>query len=452
MVFRHFRFQIALRVLFIVGLAALCMYLFFIRNTYVASGIAGLLLIGTAISLVHYTERSNRHLSRFLLAIRHRDYSAGFEHTEYLSRSGEELNQAFHLITSDFQRIHIEKEVHYEFLQTVVAHIPIGIICMDNKGEIVIFNDVARTLIGVSHLPSFSHLEKIHPRLYAEIQRSIPEQSFLFRSEQQDLNLQIRETQFVLDGSAYRLISLQNIRNELDFQEMESWQKLIRVLTHEIMNSVTPISSLSDTLNGMLHKADGQPMEMSNLSDDEFTDICSGIGAIRNRSKGLLGFVNDYRKFIRVPTPEYVPVKVPQLLNQVSTLMKPKMETLNIHFDVQVEREDIYINVDRDQVEQVLINLIYNAIDALENKQEKRIRLSAFTKRDGSIAIAVEDNGVGIEKENINKIFIPFFTTKEKGSGIGLSLSRQLILINKGVINVQSTQAKGTVFEIVFSS
>jgi signal transduction histidine kinase len=231
----------------------------------------------------------------------------------------------------------------------------------------------------------------------------------------------------------------------LEYQELESWQKLIRVLTHEIMNSVTPISSLSNAINDTFNETNGKKTELQKISDDDFEDIISSLKTIENRSKGLLKFVSSYKQLTKIPKPDIKEVNLTELVNHCHTLLKQKFKELNIHFTFNNSKEEFNCFADYDLIEQVMINLLLNAIDAVKNQEKPQITVGIKNELN-KYKINIKDNGKGIEPEEIEKIFIPFYTTKKEGSGIGLSLSRQIMRLHKGNIQVNSEQGKGTEF------
>ncbi|MFN3529491.1 MAG: sensor histidine kinase [Bacteroidia bacterium] len=447
---KRFRIQVALRVLLIFCLASLSSYLLFIQKVYFASGLALLLLVVTTISLIQFAERISRTWERFLLAIRHGEYTASFNQTFKSVEGKSNFYEVYNLITNDFKRIRMEMEAKHEFLKLVLEHIPIGLLCIDHEDNLVIFNEEAAAIVGVSHLNSIAQLKQIRPELYAEIQKSKQGQPHVFELNAQQLHIRIRETKFTLNATPYRLISFQNIRYELDIQEMESWQKLIRVLTHEIMNSITPISSLSATLNALLKDANDGVLRKEDLEEDALIDLAKGLEVIQRRSDGLLNFVGSYRAFMKLPVPQFSRIKIQALLDNVCRLMQPKMDAEQIKFVVPATGGSWHIHADGEQLEQVLINLLKNAIEAVEGRKDKTIRLLSYIKSEHDLAIAVEDNGIGIDEAHLQHIFVPFYTTKVNGSGIGLSICKQLIQLNGGSLLVQSNQNRGSVFEVVF--
>ncbi|MFK7926310.1 MAG: PAS domain-containing sensor histidine kinase, partial [Bacteroidia bacterium] len=260
----------------------------------------------------------------------------------------------------------------------------------------------------------------------------------------------IQATAFKLKGQGFKLVSLQDIQVELEEKEIDTWQKLIRVLTHEIMNSVTPIVSLTKVTHSILSETEGSPRAAKMLSEEEIQDILDSILTIENRSKGLLHFVHAYRSLTRIPPPQIQDINASEILNRIITLLKPEMDRRGIALQLSVPERGLNLQIDPQLIEQVLINLLKNAMEAVESTKSPEIHLIVRQRKDGRPQIIVQDNGQGIHPELIDKIFIPFFTTKPKGSGIGLSLSRQIMRLHKGNIEMQTSDQNGTHFFLNF--
>jgi signal transduction histidine kinase len=251
-------------------------------------------------------------------------------------------------------------------------------------------------------------------------------------------------------GEDYTLVAFQDIHAELEEKEIESWQKLIRVLTHEIMNSITPISSLASTVNTMLIDDNGEKPLIRELDESDVESIKQALDTVQNRSQGLLNFVDIYRNLTRIPKPNFRYFPISECFDRVEQLLKPKIESHNIVCSRKVFPQDLMLTADPDLLDQVIINLVLNSIDAVKNAVNSKISLVAYSNQNNKITIEVQDNGTGIKQDIIDKIFFPFFTSKENGSGIGLSLSRQIMHLHKGSIWVKSKPGEGSVFTLTF--
>jgi signal transduction histidine kinase len=268
--------------------------------------------------------------------------------------------------------------------------------------------------------------------------------------EDEFLQLAVAATEFRMRGEDYTLVSLQNISSELDEKEIESWQKLIRVLTHEITNSITPISSLASTVREILLDEKDDFIQLRKLDEDDIESIEGAITTIQGRSQGLLNFVEVYRNLTRIPKPNFRYFRIQEIFDRSRQLLKPKMDELGIDCGVRVFPPDLMITADPDLLDQVVINLMLNAIDAVKNTDKPQISILATLNQSNRIVIDIQDNGYGIKPDILDKIFMPFFTSKKNGSGIGLSLSRQIMHLHKGSITVKSKPGEGTVFTLTF--
>jgi len=450
MIFRSFQIRIIFRVLILGILVWVFIYSISRQHWYVASITSLALTIVSMIELIRFLNRTNRELGNFLLSIKHNDLT-NYYSGKIPEKSFKGLEQAFNEIIELYRQAKIDKEVHYQYLQNVIGHINTAVICIREDGSIELFNRSARKLLDSGSLTSLHQIREIDAGLYDIINSISPGESLLHKSviKGEILQLSIFCTYFKLMEAPYKLISLQNIKNELEEQELESWQKLIRVLTHEIMNSVTPVSSLSTAMNEMFHEEDGNRKQLGDIAIDDLEDFYQSMETIEERSSWLLDFLGSYKNLTRLPKPDFQQVNVDSLLLQTEKLMKKEFDQHGIAFRREAGDKKMEICADEKMIQQVLINLLSNAIDALSAVSDKKIILSSHTSG-GHTYIQVRDNGPGIDEESIDKIFIPFFTTKKKGSGIGLSLARQIMRAHKGSIRFQTTENSGTSFILEF--
>jgi nitrogen fixation/metabolism regulation signal transduction histidine kinase len=446
---KRFDINCIIRVLLLGATICLLAYLLF-KTDFIAAALFLCLIAAYQIfALIRYVTKTNRDLTRFLQSIKYSDFSQSF--TNNLKSSGfEELHAAFTVVIKEFQRAKIEKEEHLRFLQTIVDHVGIGLIAFNPAGEVELLNNAAKKLLKIPRLKNIRDLEAVSPKLVQKLFELSPGGNDLVKLQQEDdlLQLSIYATGFVLHQQQLMLVAMQNIQNELEEEEMKSWQNLIRVLTHEIMNSITPIASLSSTAYGLLK--DERECEVPESINETIDDVRHAVNTIEKRSKGLLTFIENYRELTRIPKPEFKMVKIKDLFERVEYLMKDQFEACSINFNMQIDPESLEITADPALIEQVLINLCKNALEAVNGVSRPKIKLKAGTDEFGNPVIKVIDNGKGITEEVAEKIFIPFFTTKQQGSGIGLSLSRQIIRLHKGTIGVSSTPNEKTVFKLRF--
>lgn len=401
-------------------------------------------------SLFHYINKTNRELSRFIEAITFGDLSQTFK-DENLGRSFTTLRRTMSEVIGMLRDIRAEKEAQYHYLQTVVSHIRVGLVVFGSDGVVELINHAAKLLLKTPRLKNISDLRK-NPELVEALLHLPPRKKGFVRIEDgaDQLHLALSAAEFELQGKHHRLVSIQNIQPELEDKELDAWQKLIRVLTHEIMNSVTPISTLAATIHDLCNRGKSDLSRSSPTPDEWLTDVHLAAETIEKRSRGLLRFVNSFRGLTLAPKPQLKFFRIQELFDRVERLLSPHIKNNALKFSHQVEPAALQIEADPDLLEQVLINLLLNAVQALENQPAGRIQLAAALDQRGRVVIQVTDNGPGVAKENLENIFVPFFSTKENGSGIGLSLSRQIMRLHHGSISVHSEPNVQTVFYLIF--
>ena len=451
MVFKSFRLNVIIRVILLIASVLLLVYLFYNTRYTVSAVILCLLVFYQIFTLIMYVEQTNRKLTGFLQSIRHADFSTSFTE-QGLGKSFEELNNSFNEVISEFKKYRSEREEHLNYLLTVIQHVSIGMIAYTKDGKVDQYNKAVSDLFRIKHIKNITDLKKVKDDLPEQLLKMKAGSKMLVKVFVDDelLQLSINATQFKMRGEEFTLISLQNIHNELEEKEIESWQKLIRVLTHEIMNSITPISSLAGTVRGMLlDETNEELVKMNELDDDDVESVQSALSTIEKRSQGLLNFVEIYRNLTRIPKPNFRYFKVRQIFENAEQLLMPEIEQLNIDCSYKIMPDELMITADPDLVDQVIINLMLNAIDAVKDNEKPIIRMVA-SEVNNKIKIEIRDNGYGIKPDIMDKIFMPFFTSKTHGSGIGLSLSRQIMHLHKGNISVRSKPDEGTIFTLTF--
>ncbi|WP_422003559.1 sensor histidine kinase [Roseivirga pacifica] len=443
MEFRRFRWHIIWRIALLLVLGFSTIYVLTQTHFWLVSIWLTLAFILVLIALIRYIEKSHRELRYFLLSIQQGDFSNSYPH-----KKEDELNFAFHTINDVLKNLRNEKASNLIYLQTVVEHISVAIICFDESQKIVLANRASKELFQKDLLTSMNSLLNINEQISEEILQLNSGEKTLLKLQLNNrlVNLSIQATEFKLQEKAFKLVSFQDIKAELEANELDSWQKLIRVLTHEIKNSVIPISTLSDVILQMIKDEEGNP-DVSRLDEEGLADLIGGIETIESRSKGLANFVKTYDQLTKLPKPAFEEVMVERLVDRLLQLFKADFQQQNI----QIEKHLYFsgtILIDPNLIDQVLINLLKNAIEAVSNQNEKRLNIMA-SKTETSVFITIADNGPGIPAEILDNIFVPFYTTKEKGTGIGLSLSRQIMRLHNGQITVQSN-AQGTSFSLHF--
>lgn len=427
------------------------MVYFYSSNNFITAWYLVVLLAVQTYLLIYYAEQSNRRLSKFLDSIRYNDFATTFS-SNVNGKTYEHLNASFNEVIRLFKNTRAEKEVQYNYLQTVIQHINIGIIAYRKDGEVDIVNNAIKRLFGINNLNHIQQLNTIDESIVHKLLNIKAGDSILIKLLKEDevLQLAVVATEFKKEGEEYLLVSFQDIHAELEAKEIESWQNLIRVLTHEIMNSITPISSLTTTVNQMVFDEESMNIKMNALDSGEMADVKLALETIGKRSEGLLNFVEIYRNLTRIPKPDFRHIPVFDLFQNVEQLFAVQLRENNIHFSYKISPETLHLTGDPDLLEQVLINLVLNAIQALKDSPNPEIKIVSRFNRNNRVIIEIADNGKGIKPDLLDKIFMPFFTSKKEGSGIGLSLSRQIMHMHKGSIHVKSINKKGSVFTLLF--
>jgi signal transduction histidine kinase len=362
------------------------------------------------------------------------------------------MKDVFNRVIKEFQKIRNEKEEQFYFLQNVIQHIEISMIAYRKNGEVEMFNNATKRLFRKTGLKNIRDLSDQSKELVDALLNLTSGQRLLIKMNDNNevLQLIIFGKEFKIKDQLIILVSIQNIHKELEEKEIESWQNLIRVLTHEIMNSITPIVSLTATANTIINETREKDLEKSDILSENLEDIQSAMQTINKRSTGLMHFVETYRSLTRIPKPDFKIFYIKEFLDNIYSLLERDLERQNIQFVLKVFPEDLELVADDQLMEQVLINLIKNSCEALQNVENPKIEIDVKLSDRGRLVVEVSDNGDGILENVVDKIFIPFFTTKSEGSGIGLSLSRQILKLHGGTISVNSQPNEGTTMILRF--
>jgi len=412
--------------------------------------IVGLITIALTYSFFHYVEKTNQALARFFQAVRYADFSTSF-FRQGMGSAFDDLHAALAEVIREFQKARAEKEEQSRYLETVVQHVGIGLLAYQPDGKVELVNNAARRLLNVPHISNIHALSSASAELVEKLRRLRAGETALVKLHDNGelLQLAVYATEFKLKDGQVTLVSLQNIQSELEEKELEAWQKLIHVLTHEIMNSITPIASLASTANKLLAEPEANPLK-SSAALETIDDVRSAVSTIQRRSEGLLRFIESYRSLSRLPKPNFQIFEICGLIERVKRLMLPQLQEKGIQLEVKIAPPRLELSADPELIEQVLINLLLNAIRALENAPQPQIDISAFLNERGRVIIQVADNGIGVPQELQETIFVPFFTTDKKGSGVGLSIRRQIMRLHRVAITISSQPGARTVFTLRF--
>lgn len=405
----------------------------------------GILIILQTGALIHYVNRTNRELARFLIYLKENDTTTAFSNKN-IERTFRGLSQSFEHITRSLQKARIDREQKHLYLQTIVEHVGTGLISFNQAGNIELINNAAKSLLKVGQIGHIKSLDKIKTG-FADIllKLKVNEQKLItVNINNEILQLSLRSTLLKIEGSLQHIVAFYNIKNELDERELDSWQKLIRVLRHEIMNSITPITTLTTAIKRCF-KTGNKVKPFSEINEETIKDALSSTEVIEERSKGLIEFVEKYKSLTNLPGLRLENLKLSNLFSRIQILFNDELDSRKIKLTIDVTPENLQITADRKLLEQVIINLVKNAIQSIDKKGIISIR---SYKEQEKNTIQVSDNGPGISKEELENIFIPFYTTREGGSGIGLNISQQIIRKHGGTIHVCSEPYKETTFTI----
>jgi len=410
--------------------------------------ISGILII-QLILLFSYLKKSNRLLSRFVLAISNQDFTMKFSKDSPDTKE-KNLKQAFNSLIDQYHSISMEKESQTFLIHHLLQVIPAGIMIADQEGKLLLKNRAMEDLLALEGVTSLMELKKMHADFYARFLDSGVAGTYIYEHHtgggQKKLSVSL--SSFLLLNKEHRLIQIQDISKEVDAGQIEAIQRLLRILTHEIMNSLAPINSLSETVTMLLSDREGQALAQEELSRKNYKDVLESVEAIKERAEGLDHFVNKFRTLTRLPESlETKTILVKDLFESVCRIMKSQLE--NVEVNVEVDPEEIIISADATLIEQVLINLVNNSLTAMAITGHPELNLKAF-REDDHILVRILDNGTGIPQEKLSDIFMPFYSTKEKASGIGLSFVKQILRLHNASILVQSVEQKGSIFTIKF--
>jgi len=449
MIFKRYEWRLLLRVL-ILFITLTATAIIAVQGTYLYMVIACPLLVYELIDMIRFQKKAQDEVSQFVESIHYRDFSRHFD-VRKAPTELKPLRKGFNEINSTFKLISRERETQYHYLQKILEIVDTGILSYElETGETGWINEAFKRIIGIPYVKTISSLEKREEALYKEITDLKPGESKVISitRNQQLIKVLITASLLRSDDKVYKLIAFQNVSEALDETESKAWQKLLSVMTHEIMNSVAPISSLADTLKNRLQS----PEIVNSAMGGQLEDLELGIDTIKRRSEGLLKFTESYRNLNKITKLDLKKILVRDLFENLSSLMHPSMEKKHIELEIVLRDPALAVEADINLIEQVMINLLVNAVEAVKDKEHPRITLSAEVQQNNRTVVKVSDNGSGIPTDLLDKIFIPFFSTRKTGSGIGLSLCKQIMLLHKGNIQVQSAEGLGSAFLLVFAN
>ena len=407
-----------------------------------------LIIIFVLNNLLNFTIKRQKSIHDFFESVKYRDFSQWFNEDSG-PEDIRELHKGFNVVNQTIKDINKDKEAQYLYLQKILELVDTGIIVYNTKsGNVLWVNDSFKQVLNIPTIKNIQFVKKRNLKMYTDVFATSHKQgnAISIDIENNKTKILISNSSFKVKDKEFKLIVLQNIENTLNQNQSEAWNKLLRVMTHEIMNSIAPISSLAETLQTKIQLSIENPLE----NKMDINDLYLGIESIRNRSDGLMKFANTYRGLNKISNLNLRKASIPALFESIYNLLQPSLNNKNVELQLTPGNNELQIEMDTSLIEQVLINLILNAAEACKNVENAQIQLSAKKNIDGLTIIKISDNGMGIPKEILDKVFIPFFSTKKNGSGIGLSLCQQIMFLHKGRILINSIENSGTIVQLVF--
>ena len=450
MISRNLYVKILIRVLLLLASSLFLGWLIFDRQAYVFAIIPSLFILGVTINLIYFLNRINRRIFYFFDAIKNEDSTLRFPNNVN-NKILNDLNRSLQKVNSQIQQIYVDNQKQEQYFQALLEHAATGMFTFNEKGFILHSNKLAKQLFEVDVLTHINQLERIEPKLFQTIKEIQPTEQRLITLHLKGgvIQLLIKSNSFISEKDELMLISVHDIKNQLDEKELESWRKLIRVMMHEIMNSITPVTSLSESLAGYFYK-NGAMVSPEDINTRTIETTIRGLEVIREQGKGLINFVESYRKITRLPSPEKKVFKIKNLIDHIRILSSSFDNADHVELSCKVTPPELELHADEKQISQVLINLVKNAYQANEGNKNAKITINATVNEAGHPTISITDNGPGISDELMDKIFVPFFTTKDNGSGIGLSISRQIMQLHGGSLKMSSVPEKYTSAVLMF--
>lgn len=448
MVSKSIYWQLIFRII-LLSVTAVGMAFFYFQQSYILSALLLIILVGQTYFLIQYINQTNRKIAYFFDAIKNEDFTLRFP--EKLSvKSLEELNHSLNMLNAMIQDIHLKKQAQEQYYQEIIKQADIGIFTFNKKGHILFANRKIEELFDYKPLNHIKQLSQVDAKLYALFSELKPFERKLIQltNEREKQQIAIKSTTTTLNNEELILVVAQDIHQELDEKETDSWVRLIRVLTHEIMNTITPITSISESVL-KYYKTNKGLIPLEEFTNDHIKNTAKGLEVIKEQGGDLMEFVQSYRSFLSLPKPDKSLVSAQRLLDKIIVLMGQENQQRHIAFNIEVNPDDLALFIDEKQISQILINLTKNAFQSLGDQEGGAIKITAGLLKDNKKYISVWDNGPGIPPELIEEIFVPFFTTKNTGTGIGLSLSKQIMHLHGGSMSVLSRE--NTRFTLTFN-
>lgn len=448
--FSRFGALLALRLIIIMIALTMVSFLIITPGYHAATLLVFVITIGLTFEVFRFVTRTNQEVSRFLDAARYADFGQRFDFGK-LGAGFAELGETFTHILDRFREDRKQQESELRHLKALLEHVPVPLISLHTNNQITLWNNSARRLFGLTRVTRLSDLEQFGSDFLKQIRSIHAGESILvtFQVDDMEQRLTISASEITIASNTERLISLQNIQSELDGVQLNAWQDLVRVLTHEIMNSITPVASLAKTAVDLV---DDVTLKVAHETEivEELRDIKDAVNTVARRSDGLMNFVSSYRQLTRLPAPEKKRFQLSDLFADVTRIATLDWLEKDLALITNIEPGELDVHADRQMIEQVLINMLQNCEYALQETEHGQVVLSARLNKRGHVTVEVSDNGPGIPQEIVNRIFVPFYTTRREGSGVGLALSRQVMVAHGGTISFTNNKSGGARFTLIF--
>jgi len=450
MVYNSFQTNILTRItLLVVNITALA-FLYVRHERFFTLVFLALLAILQIVLLFVYLNKTNRNLARFLLLLTYEDTSV-VHWKDKVEKTFHGLHHSFKKVNDEINRIRLEKEKGSILLKGIIQHMETGIMVVDESGRVEVINDTALQTLGVSQLEFFSDLDRNQQGISQALSKLKYDSGNVIRYQKEGLEeaqLLVKVSMLKLEDRSLRVYSIQDIKSQLEANEIESWQKMTRVLSHEISNSVTPISTLGDGIYMKLKQGRNDAQDRLIIEKDAANDLLQSSELIQHRSDALVEFMEHYKNFSRLPNPMPGKIVLAEFLEGLELLFAEDLKNQGIRFAFELQDPSMVIHADKNLMEQAFINLVRNSIDALRGRRNGIIQIQASSSENRHLKLEISDNGPGISPEHESQVFIPFFTTRQKGTGIGLSIVRKIINMHGGTILVDSRKDRGCTFII----
>jgi len=439
--FKSIEYKLYLYMILLIAAVVMSTY-FAIQTKYVYMVFSILLAFFLLYNMRRSYNQFNKNIIFLLNALDNGDYSFNFAETK-LSRREKELNKMMNRIKEILSRARKEVIENEKFLSVIMESVSTGIVILNEESVVVQINRTVNRLLGLpvfTHVNQLANIDRSFPDLFRNLEAS-DTKTIKIANEREEIQLILRASEIILQGRRLKIITLNNIGSELDYKEMDSWIQLIRVMTHEIMNSIAPVTSLTDTLLSAFRK--DKPHEEDSLMQNTI----EALQTINSTAKGLISFVNSYRRFTGIPKPQLKLVSLQSVIERAIVLEAVMFEEKRMPVTLNLPVEPTVIPLDESQIMQVLLNLLKNAVEAISG-EGRQIRIE-LTEEKEKTYLDVCNNGQLIAEDVLPNIFVPFFTTKHSGTGIGLSVSRYIMRLHGGTLT-HFTIGEWTVFRMTF--